>query len=63
MRKSQHKKTTTPEEVYVDLVSPSGRVIPTLDWVAEGLLRKGWKKKSDEVTTKKELNDGKKENR
>lgn len=65
MRKSRPEQKTVPEkEVYVDLVSPvSGRVIPTVDWVAESLLQKGWKKVSDDESTKKELNNGEKKNR
>ena len=64
MRKSLPERTTAPKEVYVDLVCPaSGRVIPTVDWVAESLLKKGWKKVSDDESTKRELNNGEKKNR
>lgn len=58
MPKQQPEKGPS-KEVYVDLISPSGKVIPTLDWVARDLLQKGWKKKS-EATVKKEPNHGEK---
>lgn len=49
-------------EVYVDMVHPeTGEVLPTLDWVAEYLVKSGWKKK--EERTKKEEIDGKKDDK
>ena len=51
-------------EVYVDMVHPeTGEVLPTPYWVAEYLVKSGWKKKEGVERTKKEEIDGKKDDK
>ncbi len=51
-------------EVYVDMVYPeTGEVLPTPDWVADALMKQGWKKKESVEKTKKEETDGKKDDK
>lgn len=63
MQKQQGK--STEETKTVDLISPrTGKVIPTVRWVADELIKKGWKRKQDEKTqaknTKGEIKNGSK---
>jgi hypothetical protein len=52
------------EETYVDLVHPeTGEVLPTQHWVAEWLVRQGWKLAESVEKLKKGAGDGKKDDK
>ncbi len=49
METIRRRSNVIKPECYIDIVSPQGEVIPTVDWVAKELVKQGWTEKPEEV--------------